>query len=140
MHGAPTTTIPATPITARSASSTRTATTDVQVTDSNGNAITGLTSNGATVQYGIFNGELIAYTNNDPLFHQVFTVSLNDNGSGSYTFTLLSNLDHPAGNGNNTLNLTFDFTATDSDGDPSATPSPSRWWTTCRPPMSATAR
>ena len=89
-----------------------TASADVQVTDVNGHAITGLTSNGATVQYGIFNGVLVGYTNGDPLFHQVFTVSLNDNGStGSYTFTLLNNLDHPAGNGSNTLNFTFDYTA-----------------------------
>src|SRR6185437_12481324 len=94
------------------------ASTDVQVTDGNGNAISHLTSNGAAVQYLIVGNELIGYTNNDPLFHQVFTVSLNDNGSGSYTFTLLNNLDHTAVQGNNNLNLTFDFTATDSDGDP----------------------
>ena len=96
-----------------------TASADVQVSDANGNTITGLTSNGATVQYGIFNGVLVGYTNNDPFHHQVFTVSLNDDGTGSYTFTLLNNLDHPAGNGNNNLLLTFDYTATDSDGDPS---------------------
>jgi T1SS-143 domain-containing protein len=95
-----------------------TASADVQVTDSSNDPVT-LTSNGHTVQYGIFNGVLVGYVNNDPVFEQVFTVSLNDNGSGSYTFTLLNNLDHPAGGGNNNLNLTFDFTATDSDGDSS---------------------
>ncbi len=94
-----------------------TASADVQVTDGSNDVITGLTSNGHTVQYGIFNGVLVGYVNNDPLFEKVFTVSLNDNGSGSYTFTLLNNLDHPTDNGNNTLNLTFDFTATDADGD-----------------------
>ena len=97
-----------------------TASADVQVTDSSGDPITGLTSNGHTVQYGIFNGVLVGYVNNDPVHEQVFTVSLSDNGSGSYTFTLLSNLDHPTGGGNNNLNLTFDFTATDSDGDTSS--------------------
>ncbi len=97
-----------------------TASADVQITDVDGNTINGLTSNGALVHYTIFNNELIAYTGNDARFNQVFTVSLNDDGTGSYTFTLLSNLDHPNANGNNTLNLTFDYTATDADGDPSS--------------------
>ena len=47
----------------------------------------------------------------------MFNVSLSDSGDGSYTFTLLGNLDHPTDNGQNTLELTFNYTATDSDGD-----------------------
>ncbi|MEC9461986.1 MAG: DUF5801 repeats-in-toxin domain-containing protein [Pseudomonadota bacterium] len=47
----------------------------------------------------------------------VFTVTLSDDDSGSYTFTLLRPLDHPEGAGENSLKLDFQFTATDSDGD-----------------------
>ncbi|WP_055660890.1 T1SS-143 repeat domain-containing protein [Roseibium aggregatum] len=48
----------------------------------------------------------------------VFTVTLSDTGSGSYTFDLLDNLDHDGtrGRGEN-FSLAFGFTATDSDGD-----------------------
>ncbi|WP_080507775.1 tandem-95 repeat protein [Rhodopseudomonas palustris] len=48
---------------------------------------------------------------------RVFSVSLSDSGSGSYSFTLYDNLDHASGAGANTLPLNFGFTATDSDGD-----------------------
>ncbi|MGP9811308.1 T1SS-143 repeat domain-containing protein [Rhodopseudomonas sp. NSM] len=48
---------------------------------------------------------------------RVFSVSLSDSGSGSYSFTLYDNLDHASGAGANTLPLNFAFTATDSDGD-----------------------
>ena len=47
----------------------------------------------------------------------MFTVQLSDSGSGTYNFTLLDNLDHPAGQGANFENLTFNVVATDSDGD-----------------------
>jgi T1SS-143 domain-containing protein len=46
----------------------------------------------------------------------VFTVTLSDNGSGSYSFTLIDTLDHPA-SGEDQIALNFQFTATDSDGD-----------------------
>ncbi len=46
----------------------------------------------------------------------VFTVTLNDDGTGSYTFTLSDVLDHPAA-GEDGVNLSFDFSAQDSDGD-----------------------
>jgi T1SS-143 domain-containing protein len=46
----------------------------------------------------------------------VFEVTLSDQGSGSYTFTLLDNLDHRS-QGEDNLDLTFNFTASDADGD-----------------------
>ncbi len=49
----------------------------------------------------------------------VFTVTLSDNGSGSYSFTLVDTLDHPA-SGEDQIALNFQFTATDSDGDTTA--------------------
>ena len=81
--------------------------------------VTGLTSDGNTVNYAFLNGVLVGYTGNNPHPNEVFTVSLNDNGDGSYTFTLLGTLDHPPGQGTNLLNFTFNYTATDSDGDTS---------------------
>ncbi|MFN7125672.1 MAG: DUF5801 repeats-in-toxin domain-containing protein, partial [Allorhizobium sp.] len=46
----------------------------------------------------------------------VFEVTLSDTGSGSYTFTLLDNLDHRS-QGEDNLDLNFSFTASDADGD-----------------------
>jgi len=46
----------------------------------------------------------------------VFQIVLDDNGSGSYTFTLFRPLDHD-NEGEDALKLEFQFTATDSDGD-----------------------
>ena len=83
-------------------------------------SLSGLTSDGQPISYTVLNGVLVAYTGSDPHSHQVFTVSLSDVGDGLYTFTLLGNLDHPAGQGTNLLNFTFNYTATDSDGDTSS--------------------
>lgn len=48
----------------------------------------------------------------------VFTVTLSDDDSGSYAFTLIDTLDHPAdAQGEDSLDLTFAFVVTDSDGD-----------------------
>jgi len=48
----------------------------------------------------------------------VFTVTLSDDDDGSYAFTLIDTLDHPANaQGEDSLDLTFAFVATDSDGD-----------------------
>ncbi|MGE3340318.1 MAG: DUF5801 repeats-in-toxin domain-containing protein, partial [Alphaproteobacteria bacterium] len=46
----------------------------------------------------------------------VFTVAL-DAASGSYTFTLLDQLDHAPADGENSLSLAFGVTVTDFDGD-----------------------
>ena len=48
---------------------------------------------------------------------RVFTVALDDDNSGSYSFTLRDNIDHQPGHGENTTELNFTFIATDSDGD-----------------------
>ncbi|MGV8832261.1 MAG: DUF5801 repeats-in-toxin domain-containing protein [Devosia sp.] len=74
-----------------------------------------LTSQGDTVTYGL-NGE------NDVLTatadgRVVFTVTLSDQGTGSYLFDLNDALDHPLAGTEDNLNLHFNFTATDADGD-----------------------
>jgi T1SS-143 domain-containing protein len=86
----------------------------------NGGAIdpTTLTSRGDTITYTLDNdsGTLIASAGG----RTVFTVTLSDTGSGSYSFTLEDTIEHPEGGGENTLTFTFSFTATDSDGDSAA--------------------
>lgn len=47
----------------------------------------------------------------------VFEVSLSDDGSGSFRFVLLDQLDHAAGQNENNIALSFNYVATDSDGD-----------------------
>jgi T1SS-143 domain-containing protein len=47
----------------------------------------------------------------------VFEVSLSDDGTGAFKFTLHDALDHAPNGSENDINLTFNFTATDSDGD-----------------------
>jgi T1SS-143 domain-containing protein len=83
-----------------------------------------LTSNGDPVSYevvdngtrlvGYVNSGDDGYTDGDRL---VFEVTLSDDGSGSFTFTLRDNLDHAQGNNENDISLAFNYTATDSDGD-----------------------
>ncbi|OAF19403.1 DUF5801 repeats-in-toxin domain-containing protein [Bradyrhizobium neotropicale] len=76
-----------------------------------------LTSNGQTVQYMLtgMGATLIGYVG-DPN-HKVFEVSLSDDGTGAFKFTLLGQLDHAPNGSENDIDLTFHFTATDSDGD-----------------------
>ena len=47
----------------------------------------------------------------------MFDVTLSDDGTGSFKFTLHDNLDHAPGASENDIALQFNFTATDSDGD-----------------------
>ncbi len=82
----------------------------------------GLTSDGVAIVYAVStNGDgnqtLTAYKGSALPGNEVFTVVLDDDGTGSYTFTLLGPLDHAAGQGQNDLSLTFDFSAVDADGD-----------------------
>ncbi len=92
----------------------------------------GLTSSGIAVAYEISNdGTLLtAYRNSAGSYYdgeghvatakddaRVFTVSLSDSGSGSYSFQLVGALDHQPGGDENDVDLTFKFVATDSDGD-----------------------
>ncbi|MGY3451765.1 T1SS-143 repeat domain-containing protein [Bradyrhizobium sp. USDA 4353] len=94
---------------------------DVHVTNGSDVAINGLTSDGQTVKYAFDHGVLVGYTGSSLAYGQrVFEASLDDDGTGTYTFKLLGNLDHPAGQGSNVVKLTFDYTATDSDGDSSS--------------------
>jgi T1SS-143 domain-containing protein len=81
-----------------------------------------LHSNGAALHYEVSpDGTLLtAYTGADSSANHVFTVSLSDTDFGSYTFTLLGNLDHPTGHNENNININFGFVARDSDGDPTS--------------------
>ncbi len=74
-----------------------------------------LTSNGVALTYALSEDgtTLTASAGKET----IFTVSLNDDGSGSYTFTLQGPLDHPAA-GQDSLGIGFHVVATDSDGDP----------------------
>ena len=86
----------------------------------------GLTSDGQTVYYVLSDDgtRLIAHTGaSDTAFasvaaaDQVFTVGLFDDAAGTYSFTLLRNLDHATANAEDDVELTFAFVATDGDGD-----------------------
>lgn len=75
----------------------------------------GLTSQGDAVTYTLSaNGAAITATAGERV---VFTVSLSDQGSGSFRFDLNDVIDHPVGGGENNVILPFSYTATDSDGD-----------------------
>ncbi|WP_208980996.1 DUF5801 repeats-in-toxin domain-containing protein [Pseudovibrio sp. W64] len=80
-----------------------------------------LESAGAPVLLQAFGAVLIGYTGTAPadandLSNAVFKVTLSDDGSGTYTFELLGQLDHEGDEGEG-LSLSFDFEAKDSDGD-----------------------
>ena len=86
---------------------------------------TTLTSLGAVVNTIILeDGTLVGYTGTlteggVPSGEQVvFTATLSDEGTGSYSFTLNRPLDHSAGDSESSLALTFGYTAKDADGDP----------------------
>ncbi|NVK33507.1 MAG: hypothetical protein HWE23_03445, partial [Rhodobacteraceae bacterium] len=87
-----------------------------------------LSSRGETLSYFLDNdsGTLIAYVEdgtsadyNAGEDRTVFTVTLSDDGLGSYTFTLLDVLDHPVAGSEDDLDLSFAITVTDGDGDSS---------------------
>jgi len=97
----------------------------------------GLESNGFEIRYELSNdGQMLrAYrfeggsyiTDNGgvwvgstpPASALIFEVTLSDDGTGSYSFTLHNNLDHTSGDGTS-LPLNFGFNVTDSDGDNAA--------------------
>jgi len=81
-----------------------------------------LFSNGNTVRFIVIDGTLVGYTGSAPTdiaaANIVFTVSLSDDGTGSYSFDLRGPLDHGAPDGaGHYLDLAFSYTATDSDHD-----------------------
>ena len=84
-------------------------------------APSGLSSNGAAITYSINDDAqiLVAHTGSDAAIEAnwVFTVELSDLQSGSYSFELLSNLDHDVVNTEDDIGLSFAFTVKDSDGD-----------------------
>jgi T1SS-143 domain-containing protein len=94
---------------------------DRSVVFSEQSAPEGLTADGQPVTYTISEDGtmLTAFTGEQDAdnYSEVFTISLSDSDSGSYTFTLLGNLDHPEANTEDDINLNFSFIATDSDGD-----------------------
>jgi T1SS-143 domain-containing protein len=75
----------------------------------------GLTSNGVAIVYSVSEDGLTLTATAGEIV--VFTVVITDEGTGTYDFTLLDNLDHPEVDTEDDINLSFDFTATDSDGD-----------------------
>lgn len=78
-------------------------------------AAAALTSHGETLTYALSNaGTTLTASAGGRV---VFTVSLSDDGSGSYSFTLLDELDHPVANTEDDLALQFNFTARDFDQD-----------------------
>ncbi len=97
----------------------------VQFLDGSGNPVAIPTSNGdplvfrVTVENGVPTLTAYAYRVLDGLAERpVFTITLDKSAAnGAYTFTLLDNLDHPAGNGENVLDIRVNFRATDGDGD-----------------------
>ncbi|OUR65042.1 hypothetical protein A9Q79_03645, partial [Methylophaga sp. 42_25_T18] len=76
-----------------------------------------LTSNGVPVVYSVSEDGLTLTAIAGEGETVVFTVVISDEGTGTYDFTLLDNLDHLEANTEDDINLSFDFTATDSDGD-----------------------
>ncbi|MGX9393321.1 T1SS-143 repeat domain-containing protein [Nitrobacteraceae bacterium UC4446_H13] len=76
---------------------------------------TGLSSNGEALHYVLSSNDTVL-TAVSADGRAIFTVSLSDAGTGSYTFTLLDNLDHQGANGAS-LPLNFSLIATDGDGD-----------------------
>src|SRR5205814_702169 len=82
----------------------------------------GLTSQGNALSYDISGNTLTAFIDTgtpglDAGDSQIFTLSIG--ADGSYSFNLLGQLDHPAGNGENDLNIDLSsiIKVTDFDGD-----------------------
>ena len=83
-----------------------------------GNAPAELTSRGEELSYRLDESgtKLVAFVSGQTE-RVVFTVTLSDDGSGSYVFTLIDVLDHPGVNSEDDIQLRFDFTARDFDRD-----------------------
>ncbi|TPM43015.1 type I secretion C-terminal target domain-containing protein, partial [Mesorhizobium sp. B2-3-2] len=79
----------------------------------------GLTSDGDAITYTLSseNTVLTATATHNSVIRTVFTVSINDQTNGNYSFDLRDNIDHTAPAFGADKALSFGFTATDSDGD-----------------------
>ncbi|MDB5586598.1 MAG: hypothetical protein JWP26_1568 [Devosia sp.] len=89
------------------------------VSATGGNGPATLTSHGQPLVYTLSaNGTVLTASAGG---QSVFSVTLSDQSSGSYTFKLLGTLDHPVAasgaNNEDVLSLKFNFTARDGDGD-----------------------
>ncbi|WP_244273235.1 DUF5801 repeats-in-toxin domain-containing protein, partial [Pseudovibrio sp. Ad46] len=76
-----------------------------------------LTSDGVALVYTLSEGDTVLTATKEGSGDAVFQVTLSDDGSGSYSFELLDNLDHFVAGTEDDIELTFGFVATDSDGD-----------------------
>ncbi len=85
----------------------------------NGGALnaSALTSGGVALVYTLNTAGTILTATAGQGGATVFTVTLSDDGTGSYVFDLEGRIDHPVGGSENDLDFAFGFTATDSDGD-----------------------
>ena len=88
------------------------------------NGVASLMSNRDPVDFAIIDGgtRLVGYVNSggvgySPGERLVFEVTLSDEGTGSFTFTLRDNIDHAPGVNENDISLSFNYKAKDSDGD-----------------------
>lgn len=86
---------------------------------SGGLSSTSLTSHGDSVVVTLDDAgtHLVGTAIHDGVSRVVFEVSLSDDGTGAFKFTLHDALDHAPNGSENDINITFHFTATDSDGD-----------------------
>ena len=75
----------------------------------------GLTSQGVTITYALSASNTVLTASAGG--RTVFTVSLSDDGAGSYLFDLVDVLDHGTAGTEDDIPLTFNITATDGDGD-----------------------
>ncbi|MES0885399.1 DUF5801 repeats-in-toxin domain-containing protein, partial [Roseibium sp. SCP14] len=98
------------------------------VSVSGSSTVSSLTSNGQPVMTALVGGLLVGYTGavpsapidpTNPAAGVVFFVSLDDSSAnGSYSFTLVEPLDHPAPSGSDHfIDIAFDVVAKDGDGD-----------------------
>ncbi|WP_117194795.1 T1SS-143 repeat domain-containing protein [Rhizobium terrae] len=92
---------------------------DVSVRFGENEVPAGLTSNGDAVHYEVVGNTLVAYAGSGLDTRLVFTVSLDDDGTGQYAFRLLGNIDHK-GDDAGSKTLSFNFIAEDSDNDEAA--------------------
>ncbi|MDQ2082928.1 VCBS domain-containing protein [Xanthobacteraceae bacterium Astr-EGSB] len=87
-------------------------------------SLAGITSGGQPVAYILTTlgglPAVVGYLDGtDPAVaaNQVYTITLDTGGAGSYTFTLLQPFDHPIAGTEDSINLSIQFTVMDSDGD-----------------------
>jgi T1SS-143 domain-containing protein len=87
-------------------------------------SLSGITSGGQPVAYVLTTlgglPAIVGYiAGSDPTIaaNQVYTITLDTGGAGSFTFTLLQPFDHPITGTEDSISLSISFTVMDSDGD-----------------------